>query len=95
MPVNKTYKLKPLKWEKRLAKTFETYDATNSFGTYRVERKRAGYNEEAPWESWVFYFCFTEHFDEGRMEVSSLKAGKEAALKDWHSRILQELIEVN
>jgi hypothetical protein len=85
------YTIAPLKWEKDFSEERQQFRASVPMGSYTVSRTRKDWDENLPWESWKWAYCFDEYYDEGESDCDSAKDGKELAWKDWLNRIMPAL----
>jgi hypothetical protein len=85
--MKKLYQIRPLKWTAEKTEYSQEYKAYTPFGEYWVSRFREEFEEDRPWEGWKWGYCFDEYYDEEDFECSSLKDGKERAMKHWTERL--------
>lgn len=84
-----TYTLRPLNWRKTKPSSYQQrYEATTPFGSFFVERYRENWEDNAPWETWKWGYCFDEYYDEHFADCESSAEGKEMAQKEWDRRMI-------
>ena len=92
MKNEQTYKIKPLKWEKNFAEWSQQYTASTPFGSYIVQRHKDGDEDDSPWATWKWGYCFDEYYDEAEWECATALYGKAAAEANWQERLVGALI---
>lgn len=88
--MDKTYKIKPLKWDDRSDRKEKpihySFQANTRFGSYEVKK-----NEWT--DGWKWGYCFDEYYDDDSFSCESKQDGMKRAEKNWLERITSDLEE--
>jgi hypothetical protein len=81
-----TYKIKPLRWEKEGDDELAAYVAG---GSYRIIKRE---DDRQEWESkYYMRYHYSDYYDEGQLDATSIKHAKELAYQNWLPRIVSDL----
>jgi hypothetical protein len=81
--VGTRFTIKPLEWNGKIKKEYDSLYANTPFGNYYINMHEAG---QLTWG-----YSFDEYYDEENFEVDSIEEAKEAALRHWIDRITPAL----